>query len=60
MRWPGQIAAGSASPACLVTVDIMPTLISLMGLEIPREVEGMDLSASSLGRPGPQPEAAFL
>ena len=60
LRWPGRVRAGSVSDACLATVDIMPTLLGLAGLEAPREVEGMDLSHCALGRPGPEPEAALL
>jgi arylsulfatase A-like enzyme len=38
----------------------MPTLLSLTNVEIPKEVEGMDLSHCAMGREGPEPEAAFL
>ncbi len=60
VRWPGRIAAGAVSDACLSTVDIMPTVLSLMDLPVPREAEGMDLSHCALGTDGPEPEAAFL
>lgn len=60
VRWPGQIPAGHISDACLGTPDIMPTLLSLMGLPYPDEVEGTDLSDVALGKDGPEPEAAFL
>ncbi len=60
LRWPGRVPAGSVCDACLGTVDIMPTLLGLAGLEAPREAEGMDLSLRALGRPGPEPDAAFL
>lgn len=60
MRWPGKIPAGHVSDACASTVDIMPTLLGLAGAEIPKEVEGMDLSHCALRTPGPEPEAALL
>jgi arylsulfatase A-like enzyme len=60
MRWPGHISAGSVSDACLNTPDIMPTLLSLLGLPVPEGVEGMDLAHCALGRPGPEPEAAWM
>lgn len=60
MSWPGKIPAGLASDACLNTVDIMPTLLSLAGVSIPKEVEGIDLSHIAVGRKGPEPEFAFL
>lgn len=60
VRQPGTIPAGRTSDACLGTPDIMPTLLSLLGLPAPDEVEGMDLSNAALGRPGPEPEAALM
>jgi arylsulfatase A-like enzyme len=60
IRWPGHIPAGHVSDACLGTVDLMPTLLGLLGLPCPADAEGMDLSHCALGMPGPEPEAAFL
>ncbi len=60
IRWPERIPAGLVSDACLSTVDIMPTVLSLMGLKVPKDAEGMDLSRCALGRKGPEPQAAFL
>jgi arylsulfatase A-like enzyme len=60
IRWPGRIPPGMGSDACLSTVDIMPTLMALLGLECPDGVEGMDLSHCALGKPGREPAAAFL
>ncbi len=60
MRWPGKIPAGLVSDACFNSVDIMPTLLSLAGVDIPKEVEGTDLSHIALGKNGPEPEYAFL
>ncbi|MEI6809071.1 MAG: sulfatase [bacterium] len=60
VRWPGKIPAGQVSDACVNTPDMMPTLLGLMGLPIPGEVEGMDLSHLAQGRPGPEPEAAYM
>jgi len=54
VRWPGRIAAGTVSDVCLSTVDIMPTLLSLMDLSAPRDAEGMDLSHCALGTGGPE------
>ena len=59
LRWPGRIPAGHRSDACLATVDIMPTLLALLG-QPAEDVEGMDLSHLALGRPGPEPAAALL
>ena len=49
IRWPKKIRAGTVSDACISTVDIMPTILSLMDLQIPEDVEGMDLSHCAIG-----------
>lgn len=60
MRWPGHIPAGSKADACLSTVDIMPTLLSFLGLRPPKDAEGMDLSHCVRGKKGKEPEAALM
>jgi len=60
MRWPDRIPPGLVSDACLNTVDIMPTLLSLAGVDIPDGLEGMGLSLAAMGREGPEPDFAFL
>jgi arylsulfatase A-like enzyme len=58
--WPNKIRAGTVSDVCISTVDIMPTILSLMDLPVPQSVEGMDLSHCALGGGGAEPQAAFL
>lgn len=60
IRWPARIPPAAVSDACLGTVDVMPTILSLMNLPVPKDVEGMNLSHCALGKKGPQPQAAFL
>jgi len=60
VRWPRTLSSGMTPDACLNTPDIMPTLLSLMGLGIPETVEGTDLSHCARGEDGPEPEAAFM
>jgi arylsulfatase A-like enzyme len=60
VRWPGHIPSGTISDVCLGTVDIMPTILSLMDLPVPKEVEGMNLSHCALVKSGPEPPAAFM
>ena len=60
MCWPDKIQSEASSDVCLNTPDIMPTLLSMLTLPIPEEVEGMDLSQHAMGKEGPEPEAAFL
>ena len=57
---PGQIAAGSQCSECLGTPDLMPTLLGALGLEIPAETEGMDLSAHLFGGSGPRKDEMLL
>ena len=60
MRCPGTIPEGPCD-VCLNTVDVMPTLLALCGLEAPGEAEGRDLSGAILGKPGaPEPEGALM
>jgi arylsulfatase A-like enzyme len=60
VKWPALIPAGHKSDACLSNVDIMPTLLGLIGVDIPDEVEGIDLSLCARAERGPEPEFAFL
>lgn len=60
IRWPGRIPSGSESNIAINTPDIMPTLLGLMDLPIPREAEGMNLERKVRGKSGRQPRMAFL
>jgi len=60
IRWPERVPAGITSDVCLSTVDLMPTLLALLGLDPPGGMEGMDLSHWVLGQPGPEPDAALM
>jgi arylsulfatase A-like enzyme len=60
MRWPRHIPEKAVSDALLGTPDIMPTLLSMLDLPVPRAVEGVDLSRHALGRGGAGPEAAHM
>lgn len=44
--WPGRIAPGSASSSPAISIDVMPTLLSLAGVASPadRPLDGVDLS----------------
>ncbi len=60
VRWPGKASGGRTTDACLNTPDIMPTLLTMAGLPIPKKVEGTDLSGCAFGKKGKEPEAALL
>lgn len=60
IRWQGQLAEGAKRDFVFNTVDIMPSLLSLMGLPIPKEVEGTDLSACIRGEADTQEGALMM
>ena len=60
VRWSNQIPDGHVADTCLNTPDIMPTLLSMMNLPIPEDVEGSDLSCAVYNQPFDEPEAAFM
>lgn len=46
-RWPGKIAAGTESMALVSTLDVVPTVLSIIGgtrLESQSDLDGMDIS----------------
>lgn len=49
VRWKGHLAQNEKRDFVFNTVDIMPTFLSMMGLPVPDEVEGHDLSACIRG-----------
>lgn len=49
VRWKGELAEGVKRDFVFNTVDIMPSFLSMMGLPIPDEVEGNDLTACIRG-----------
>ena len=60
IRWPGKIHVGRDQKTLINSVDVMPTLLGLMGLPIPATVQGTDLSAAMIGKEMEGPETAFL
>lgn len=59
-RWPSRIPGRQVVDAPIGTVDLMPTLLSMMGVPTPSAVEGADLSHLALGQEGPAPSSAFM
>ncbi|MCI8622487.1 MAG: sulfatase [Provencibacterium sp.] len=49
LRWPGKVASGVCDTP-FNTVDIMPTLLSMLELPVPKEAEGRDASEYLLRR----------
>ncbi len=60
VRWGKNLPSGK-NDVCLNTVDIMPTLLKMMELPIPEEVEGRDLSDAIMGKDGAfKPDGALM
>lgn len=45
LRYPRMLPAGRRNDALLSNVDLMPSLVGLCGIDIPKSVQGQDLSA---------------
>jgi len=60
IRWPRRTPAGARTDCLYTPMDHMPTLLSLAGIPVPDAADGMDLSAVTLGRRGPQQESALM
>jgi arylsulfatase A len=52
VRWPGKIAPGSVCNTVAGTIDLLPTLVSLAGGNVPSDpvIDGRDISALLLGK----------
>lgn len=61
IRWPGEIAPGIDDVA-VNSVDLAPTMLSLLGQSVPDSMQGVDLSPTLLGhKDGPRPgESLYL
>ena len=59
-RWPGHIPAATRSDAIVSSVDLMPTLLQLSGIEVPEGVQGVDQSHHLLAEEGPFSDSVYL
>ena len=60
LRYPGAVPAAARVEAPLSVIDVMPTLLGLVGLSIPDAVEGIDLSAVLRGEEEEGPESVLI
>ena len=60
LQWRDKLSSGLKLDTLLSTVDIMPTILGLVDVEIPKEVEGTDLSLVLKGERFEEPLFAFL
>jgi arylsulfatase A len=60
-RWPGRIKAGSETDQLAITIDVMPTLLDLAGVELPgkNRFDGMSLAPLLFGKAKPKPRQLF-
>lgn len=62
MRWPAQLAAGTASDAMLMTIDLLPTLAKRIGAPLPPQpIDGLDVWSLLRGEPNARnPHSAYF
>ena len=60
IQWRDKLSSGLKLDTLLSTVDIMPTILGLIDVEVPKEVEGTDLSLILKGERFEEPLFAFL
>ncbi len=60
IRWPGVIPAGVKPDPLFGSIDIMPSLCALAGLDVPPTCVGQDFSGLMRGGRGPRPASQFI
>ncbi len=60
IRYPDKLKANTKDDICINSVDMMPTLLGLMNLKVPKDVEGVNLSQRITTGKGLEPEMAFM
>ncbi|MBU4459612.1 MAG: sulfatase, partial [Verrucomicrobia bacterium] len=63
VRWPGRVPAGRTSSEMWASIDVLPTIARLAGVEAPadRVLDGRDAADLVLGRPdAPPPRSEFF
>jgi len=59
MRYPLLVRGGRELDVPVSNVDLMPTLLSLAGVAVPKTVQGRNLAPLLAGEDGPRPEAVY-
>jgi len=60
MRYPPLIKPGTATDALVSNVDVFPTLLEMMGVKVPRGVQGRSFLPVLEGEAQPHRDAAFM
>jgi len=55
MRWPGFIPSGAREDALLSNVDLTPTLLDLVGIDVPSDLHGVNFAPRLTGKKRDQP-----
>jgi arylsulfatase A len=59
LRWPGRIRVGQVTAVPVVDTDLMPTLLELANLELPRDLDGLSYARLLRGAGEPPPRMLF-
>jgi len=59
-RWPGKIKAGSKTNHISAFWDFLPTCCELVGIETPKDIDGISILPTLLGKPERQKKHEFL
>jgi len=60
LRYPAKAPSDRRTEIMFSSVDVMPTLLGLAGVEPPDGIQGADLSHAALGTDGPEPDSVYL
>ena len=60
LRYPRRVPAGITTDALLSPMDIMPTLLGLVGVPCPDAVEGLNLAEAATGKRSDQQDALLI
>ncbi|HQU47498.1 MAG TPA: sulfatase, partial [Pirellulales bacterium] len=60
VRWPARIPQGRVVETLFSHVDMAPTLLALAGVDVPKNMQGTDLSHVAMGETTDGPEAVLL
>jgi len=60
VQWAGRLPRGRRTDTLINAPDVMPTLLSLMGVEVPDTVQGYDLSGAAMATRSIEPTSAYI